>query len=200
MTSLLGGGIMKTRFGPPNAPGSTDAAELPVGPNVFETMRMPLLAGRPFVTTDFGADTKPKPVIVNEAFARQLFGKESSLGRLVADSNSKTADWQIVGVVGDAKYQELREEIMPTVYVPLTQGGAAFKLRTVRDPRGLISLVRAAVSSVNGNLSPSNITTQTDQIDRQLYQERLFAWLSSLFGLLALTLACVGLYGLLSMK
>jgi ABC-type antimicrobial peptide transport system permease subunit len=87
---------------------------------------------------------------------------------------------------------------MPTAYVPLKEGGAAFELRSRGDPRGLISQVRNAVSSINGNLSPSDITTQTDQIGRDLYQERLFAWLSSLFGLLALALACVGLYGLLA--
>jgi predicted permease len=198
MTSLLGGGIMTTSFGLPNAPGNMDTAELPVGSNFFETMHIPLLAGRAFAAADYEQDTKPKAVIVNQMFARQLLGKENPLGRLVADSDSKTADWQIVGVVGDAKYQRVREEIMPTAYFPLKEGGAAFELRTARDPRGLISLVRNAVSNVNGNLSLSDITTQTDQIDRQLYQERLFAWLSTLFGLLALALACVGLYGLLS--
>jgi predicted permease len=197
-TSLLSGANPTTSFRLPNASGNMETGELPVGPNFFETMHIPLLAGRTFAAADYGPDTKPKALIVNRMFARQLFGKGNPLDRLVADGNLKTADWQIIGVVGDAKYQAVRDEIMPTAYVPLKEGGAAFELRSRGDPRGLISQVRNAVSSINGNLSPSDITTQTDQIGRDLYQERLFAWLSSLFGLLALALACVGLYGLLA--
>jgi predicted permease len=198
MTSLLSGANMTTSFGNTPSRANMETGELPVGSTFFETMHIPLLAGRTFAAADYGPDTKPKALIVNQRFARRLFGKENPLGRIVTEGDSKTADWQIVGVVGDAKYQAVRAEIMPTAYVPLKEGWAAFELRTARDPKGLISLVRNAVSGVNGNLSPSDITTQTDQIDRDLYQERLFAWLSSLFGLLALALACVGLYGLLS--
>ncbi len=197
MTSLVSGAEMTNSFRLPDAPVDVATAELPVSSTFFETMHIPMLAGRTFAAADYGpTDAKPKPLIVNRRFAQQLFGNENPLGRLVAQG--ETADWQIVGVVGDAKYQAVRQEIMPTAYLPFKEGRAAFELRTARDPKGLISLVRNVVTSVNANLSASHITTQTDQIDRDLYQERLFAWLSSLFGLLALILACVGLYGLLS--
>ncbi|HTW57584.1 MAG TPA: ABC transporter permease [Terriglobales bacterium] len=198
MTSLLSGANMTTSFRLPNASENMEAAELPVGPNFFETMRIPLLTGRTFAAADYEPDTKPEPVVINRMFAGRLFGKQNPLDRVLAEGNLKTADWRIVGVVGDAKYQAVRHEITPTAYVPLKEGWGAFELRTTADPRGLISLVRNALSSVNGSLSPSHITTQTEQMDRDLYQERLFAWLSSLFGLFALALACIGLYGLLS--
>jgi ABC-type antimicrobial peptide transport system permease subunit len=92
----------------------------------------------------------------------------------------------------------LRQEVKPIAYVPLKLGGGSFELRTAGDPRALIPAVRAAIAEVNPDIVVTAIRTQTEQIERTLYQERLFAGLSSLFALLALALACIGLYGLLS--
>ena len=104
----------------------------------------------------------------------------------------------IVGVVQDAKYSSLRREIDPTMYVPLTGQFAAFEVRTVGDPKSAIPAIRNLVNTQNSNLPMTSVLTQTEQIDRLLSQERLIAQFSSFFGALALVLACIGLYGLLS--
>jgi predicted permease len=172
--------------------------ELPVGTNFFETMHIPLLAGRTFEEEDFRSNAKPSPIIVNRKLAQRLFGKDNPIGQLFRDSRSKTADYEVIGVVADAKYNDLKREIRATAYVPLKVGGGSFELRTSGDFRALIPAVRAAVREVKPDVVVTRIQTQTEQIERTLYQERLFAGFSSLFGVLALILACVGLYGLLS--
>jgi len=109
----------------------------------------------------------------------------------------------IVGVVGDARYGELREEPPRTVYVPYAQHlemleFMTFEVRTAGDPKNSIGAVRQVVQNLDRNLPIRNVITQTEQIDQATFQERLFARLSSFFGLLALVLACVGLYGMMS--
>lgn len=148
-------------------------------------------------------------VLVNKAFARRYFANENPLGKGMTrggssgssgsfESNPKSRDWQIVGVVGDTKYNTLRRAIQPTVYVPFTSGGAYFELRTAADLGTLMTTVRSVTNKVDSNLPLSNMRTQTQTIDELLSQERLIARLSSFFAILALMLACIGLYGLLS--
>ena len=172
--------------------------ELPVGTKFFETMHIPLLAGRTFKEDDFQSNAKPSPIIVNQKLAERLFGKSDPVGQLFSDSKSRAADYEVIGVVANAKYDALRKEIRATAYVPLTVGGGSFELRYSGDLRALIPEVRAAIRDLKTDIVVTRIQTQTEQIERTLYQERLFAGLSSLFGLLALALACIGLYGLLS--
>ncbi len=200
MVPLLSGGNMTSEFAVPDSPGRPPlpADELPVGPNFFETMQIPLLSGRSFTSADFLSKVSPEPVVINELFARKLFGDANALGRLFGDVDSKTPRWEVIGVVRDAKYNSLREQTAPTVYSLLKAAGATFELRTAGNTEPLIPLVRAAVKQVNGNLLVSEFKTQTEQIDNLLYQERLIASLSSLFAALALLLDCIGLYGLLS--
>jgi predicted permease len=176
------------------------ANELPVGTNFFETMRIPLTDGRLLVRRDFSSTAKPEPVVVNESLARRLFGSQNPVGRYLSDFDSKIPDWEIVGVVGDAKYADLRQPIQPTAYEPIRRGGTAFEVRAVGDPRTLIPSVRDAVAAINSAILVSGFRTQAEQIDQTLYQERLVSVLSSLFGLLTLVLVCIGLYGLLSYK
>ena len=200
MVSLLSGGSMTNDFKFPDAPLSSSFSgdELPVGPDFFETMRIPLLSGRTFTAADFQSSVKPKPAIINQSFAKRLFGNENPLGRSISEGDSKTAQWQVVGVVGDAKYDSLREAIAPTIYtMKKTSGAAEFELRTKSNPTALIPSVRDAVNHLNSSLLVSDFKTQTEQIDQLLYQERLVAGLSFLFGALSLLLACIGLYGLL---
>jgi ABC-type antimicrobial peptide transport system permease subunit len=102
-----------------------------------------------------------------------------------------------VGVVRDAKYNDLRREIHPTKYVPSWDAGT-FELRTAGDPDSLVPAVRNVVRQAGLDLPLVGVETQTRQIDTLLFQERLTARLSSLFGLLALLLASIGLYGLLA--
>jgi ABC-type antimicrobial peptide transport system permease subunit len=103
----------------------------------------------------------------------------------------------IVGVVRDAKYADLRREVHPTMYVPSGDAGT-FELRTAGDPESLVRAVRNVVRQAGPDLPIVDIETQTQQIDTMLFQERLIARLASLFGLLSLLLASIGLYGLLA--
>ncbi|HEV2381689.1 MAG TPA: ABC transporter permease [Terriglobia bacterium] len=147
----------------------------------------------------------PIPVIVNEAFARQYFDKQNVLDAHLDDSEGdeptttpKSPGYQVIGVVGDTKYATLRREIHPAMYQPLTGGGAHFELRTASLPTALVPLVRDMVSRAGANLPIFDVATQSERIEQLLSQERIVARLSSFFGLIALVLACIGLYGLLS--
>ena len=113
-------------------------------------------------------------------------------------SGPKSSGYEIVGVVRDAKYSALRQEITATMYVPQSGMPASFEVRTAADPQALLPAIRRVVADLNANIPIFHITTESEQIDRLLFQERLIARLSAFFGLLALVLACVGLYGLLS--
>jgi predicted permease len=197
---LLSGANLDSDF---NLPGRAEsfafsADELPVGPAFFETMRIPLLAGRTFTAADFASSAKPEPVIINQSFARKLFGDRNPLGRGISEGYSDKAQWQVVGVVRDAKYDSLRKGVKPTAYTLEKDSGAAFELRAKGDPRPLIPLVREAVRQVDRNFLISDLKTQWEQIDQALFQERLIAGLSSLFGTLALILVSIGLYGLVA--
>jgi predicted permease len=148
----------------------------------------------------------PVPVIINEAFARKYFPKQNPVGLHMG--YAKGEDWSdaptsgpgyvIVGIVGDTKYGELRREIAPTMYLPLVSNSAHFELRTAANPMLLVKNVREIVSHAGDNLPLTDVRTQAEQIEDMLYQERLLSRLSSFFGALALVLACMGLYGLLS--
>ena len=190
---------------------------LPVGPQFFETMGIPIQRGRRFKPEEYelaaSADADPKlaarvllPAIVNESFIHEYFPKGDPLGRPFGDytpdpredpDGTPKAGWQIVGVVRDIKYDSLRRAIKATMYVPISSGGS-FELRTSRDPLALVPDVREIVRQVSSDIPLVNVKTQQQHIDQLLFQERLVARLSSLFGLAALLLASIGLYGLLA--
>jgi predicted permease len=214
---LLGGGLSTTSFHrpstPPEAKDDVDSDELPIGPNFFATLHIPFQSGRDFTPADFAIaaansedkpGTAPTPVIVNRAFIRSYFPKTNGLGERFADmerpepGDPKRPGYQIVGVVGDAKDYQLRREVTPAFYEPNIGGEAFFELRTATDPTSMVSAVRNIVNHESEDLALYRISTQTQAIDRQLSNERITAQLSSFFGLLALILACLGLYGLLS--
>jgi ABC-type antimicrobial peptide transport system permease subunit len=214
MMPLLSGGLMITMFHWPGTPEDQPAESdvLEVGPNFFETLHIPFLAGRGFSLADFqlaaanSADTPtsaPTPVIVNQAFVQKYLGKENPIGKAYGAAagdpvSPVTPGYEIVGVVRDAKYNDLRREIHAMMYKPQSVGGATFELRTAADPQALLPAIREVVGQVNADLPLFNVTTQSQQIDRLLFQERLVARLAGFFGVLALVLACIGLYGLLS--
>jgi predicted permease len=162
----------------------------------------PAAAGSPAVSN---AKLSPLPVIINETFARQCFPNQNPLGKHISDPQEDNEPpigpqpgYLIVGIAGNAKYNSLRREIEPTMYMPLVSNRAHFELRTAADPLALVKLVHDIVSSVDDNLPLFDVRTQTAQIDQTLYLDRLISQLSSAFALLALVLACIGLYGLLS--
>jgi predicted permease len=145
------------------------------------------------------------PAIVNQAFVQKYFPKLNPLGQRFGESeaNPETYElqkpgWEIVGVVADAKYNNLRRGVEPTTYVPVSGGTASFVLRTAAEPERFVRQVREAVNEMDGNLPVFGVKTESQQIDRQVFKERLIARLSGFFGLLALLLACIGLYGLVS--
>ena len=199
---LLSGNYWNTSFGiEGEAQGTSHSTVgLNAGPKYFETMGIPVLFGRVFAPQDYSlpADTKWEPVVINEAFARTFFRDQNPLGRRLTGVGHKGASVEIVGIVGDTKFQSLRSEIAPTLFIRAGGGEAVFEIRTAVDPRTILPQIRSAVSQLDSNLPLFSVRTETEQIDRSLFQERLIARLSSFFGGLSLLLACVGLYGLLS--
>ena len=211
---LLSGALMITGFHWPGTPQDrmSKANFLPVGPSFFDTMQIPLFAGRGFNASDYAiaasnsgteSSSAPTPVIVNQAFVAEYLGKQNPIGKQFGESagdeeGPKSSGYEIVGVVRDAKYNDLRQEISATMYAPQSGMGASFEVRTAADPQALLPAIRNVVAQLNPNLPLFHVSTQSEQIDRLLFQERLIARLSAFFGLLALVLACVGLYGLLS--
>jgi predicted permease len=211
---LLSGNLMVNSFHWPGAPQDreSNANMLNVGPDFFTTMQIPFLGGRGFNASDYALAASnegptpteaPTPLIVNQAFVAKYLGKENPMGKRFGESAAneegpKNAGYEIIGVVRDAKYNSLRQEISPTMYAPQSGSGATFEVRTAADPQALLPAIRRAVAQLNENLPLFQVTTESQQIDRLLFQERLVARLSAFFGLLALVLACIGLYGLLS--
>jgi predicted permease len=238
--ALLGGGLWRTTFHLTGNPKEEEVSSdmLPIGPEFFGTMRIPLLAGREFSVADFttaetiaraqaaqraeaAAKLKPgakavassakdpdipaTPAIVNQAFVRKYFPTRNVIGQRFGQAEAnpengspKSPGWEIVGVVADAKYNQLRREVAPTTYVPNSGGRVSFALRTQTEPGKFVPLIRAIVHQVDNNLPVFDVRTESQQIDRQIFEERLIARMSGFFGALALSLACIGLYGLVS--
>jgi len=195
--SLLSGGLWagdvylngQTAAGTPNMLG--------VGPDFFETMRLPLLTGKSFSRLD--VESHRPVVIVNQAFVNQFFPGRNPLGSHVSTSeNGAKVDHEIIGVAADAKYESVRRKIQPTMYLPIHNTGAHFELRTGMNAAVIAPSVRKIVDALDPNLPVFDVKTQTEAADQLLFGERLLARLSAIFGAIALLLACVGLYGLLS--
>jgi predicted permease len=171
-----------------------------VGPGFFSTLGIPLLAGREFTAQDAGGI--PKVAVVNAAFERRYFPGQSALGRfLVFGAGHKI---EIVGVAANAKYASVRETTPEFLYLPYLQipgsgrGGMTIYMRTSLDPARLASVVRQQVRRLDPDVPVSNLETMPEQIDENLWLDRIVAALSVSFGLLATVLAAVGLYGVLS--
>ncbi len=172
-----------------------------VGSRFFETLGIPLLLGRTIQDSDTGA--APRIGVVNQAFARHYFGASSPIGHQFRFGSADPLDITIVGVAGDATYGDLRKDPPPTIYVPYDQhlGILAWQnveVRTAGDPMGVANTLRHVIRDLDRNVPMHDLMTETEQIDQATFQERLFARLSAFFALLALTLACIGLYGTLS--
>src|ERR1700722_14700330 len=167
----------------------------------FETMGTPLLAGRDFNNHDML--TSPKVAIVNQSMATKFFGAGSPLGKHFTMTDSKIGDCEIVGVVGDAKYAKLREDVPATAYIAQPQEDKpsqyfSFELRAAAGPpSNLIPAAKSAIALVNRDVT-LQFTTLAQQVDESLNRERLLATLSGFFGALALLLATIGLYGVMS--
>jgi predicted permease len=169
-----------------------------IGPEYFKTLGTPFLAGRDFNLQD---QRNPRVAIVNLAMARYYFGGNSPIGRhftFVGDDRP----YEIVGVVGDAKYSEIRETPPRTIYLSAFQDGRVFSdnlvLRTHIEPIAVAPAVRAVIRDRLKMVPIVKVTTMSEQVDASIVAERLIATLSVWFGALGGALTAIGLYGLLA--
>jgi predicted permease len=174
-----------------------------VSPGFFPTLRMPLLAGRSLSKSDTA--NSPAVAVVNQTLAHRFFPGLNPVGktfRIDDVGNKPGPPIEVVGVVKDAKYGAVREETYATAFFPATQipehaESETLELRTAIPPSALTSQVQAAVAGVNKNIS-LEFQTLAGQVNDSMVQERLLALLSGFFGVIALLLAMIGLYGTLS--
>ena len=199
----LGGGISSTLkvAGYVPKPGEDMSSDFNIiGPDYFRTMKIPLLHGREFGQSDTAA--APQVVIINETAARRFWPDQSPVGRrLILGRAPDEEVREIVGVVKDSKYRRLNEEVRPAMYVPLAQdyrANMALHVRTTGEPGALLATVRREVQALDASLPVYNIKTLEEQKSGSLYTSRMAAMLLTVFGLLALLLAAVGLYGVMA--
>jgi predicted permease len=169
-----------------------------VSSGYFNSLEIPLVAGRDFDDRDhIGA---PQVLIVNEKLAKQYFGTTDVIGKRIGLDD--VPDRTIVGVVKDALYINMRENIRRHIYVPITQEkqitGLTLHVKTTTEPAAVAEQVRAQLKAIDPHLPLYNIKTLSTEIDQSLVQERLVTWLSAAFGLLAMLLTALGLYGVLT--
>src|SRR5262249_1338786 len=176
---------------------------LAVGPGLFRTLGITLVAGRD--VTDADAKGAPRVAGVNESFARYFFKDQDPLGRGFGFGRKPEGDElpiTIVGVVRDGKVASLKEPAKRYAYLPYTQqsdlGGMTFYARAGGAPDPLAARLRKIVAGVDATLPVTDLKTMEAQIRQSLLVERLVAWLSAAFGLLATLLAGLGLYGVMS--
>ena len=176
------------------------AWRLVVDDHFFATMRIPILRGRAFAPRD-SLDAQ-QAAVVNSALARQLFGSDDAVGKRFKLSLRKDAPiLEVIGVCADAKYTSMRREFPPTVYMSYRQQeleSMTFAVKTAGDPLEIVPSVRAAMREIDPDVPLVDIQSQEGQIQRSMRQERLFAKLATLLGLVTLLLSGIGLYGLLA--
>jgi predicted permease len=171
-----------------------------VSPGYFQTYGVPIVQGRNFTDTD--NETAPKVALLNEAAVRFYFGARNPLGAQILFGR-RGQPYEIVGVVKDARNQNLREADTRTVYLPFTQardrlGRLTLAVRAEDKPTELTSAIGNELRAIGPDIMLTNVVTLNEQVDQSLLQERLVATLSLFFGLLALLLACIGLYGVMN--
>ena len=163
-----------------------------VSPNYFATLGTPLVSGREFTAQD--SEAAPKVIVINEVMARRYWPGQDAVGK-------RTSRGDVVGVVRNTREKGLVTDPRPTIYMPVQQSYVpqlTLHVRTATDPDAMVATVRREVQALDPTLPLYNVRTLADQRDGSLYTERVAAALLALFGAVALTLAAVGLYGVLS--
>jgi macrolide transport system ATP-binding/permease protein len=172
---------------------------LNTGPAFFTTMQIPMLLGREIEEHDRAAS--PGVAVVNELFAKTYFGDQNPVGRQIAVGRDDPRKMEIIGVSANAHYGRLRAQTPPVVYIPYNQGTSpplvqmTYALRTTGDPLQYVKTVRDIVHQADPRIPLTSVKTQVAEIDQTMNQEMVFAQLCTGFALLALVIACVGLYG-----
>jgi len=172
-----------------------------IGPGYFSTLGMTVLAGREFTRAD--AAGAPKVAIVNEAFAKKFNLGRTAVGRRMnRDGPEKPLDIEIVGLVANAKYSEVKREIPPQFFIPHSQddrtGFATFYVRAGGDPTALTSSITKTMAQLDPNLPLENLRTLPQQIQQNVFLDRFISVLSTAFACVATLLAAIGLYGVLA--
>ncbi|MCA1591405.1 MAG: ABC transporter permease [Acidobacteria bacterium] len=165
----------------------------------FQTLSIPLLRGRDFDERD--REGAPGVVIINETFARRYFPSEDPLGKRLSLSGAKGPWLEVVGLARDGKYITLGEMPAPFVYQPLMQrheSGMVLLVRAGGDPSNLVTGIRRETQALERNLPVTNFRLMTEMLNTSLFPARMGAVLLGVFGLLALLLASVGLYGVMA--
>jgi predicted permease len=168
----------------------------------FQTMGIPLLAGREFSNAD--ALSAPKVAIVNEAFAKKFNLGQNAVGKRIGSGNGSTSklDTEIVGLVQNAKYSDVKDEIPPLFFRPYRQddsvGQMTFYVRTSLDPEDFLANIPKVVAQLDPNLPVESLRTMPQQVRDNVFLDRLISTLSTSFAVLATLLAAVGLYGVLA--
>ena len=175
------------------------ACEVDVDQAFLSTMQIPILMGREIGERDLES---ARVAVVNEEFVKKYFAGENPIGRRIGIGDSKSpADIEIVGVAKNSLYNSIKEtDTPPVAYVPYTQdldrlSQVSFELRAAGDPLALVNTVRQIVLQASPAVPVSDVTTQSRAIEQTISQERTFAGLCGCFAVLALLIACVGLYG-----
>jgi predicted permease len=203
--ALLSGSLSSTgmyvqgrTYGPTRNDGN-DIYRIVVSPSFFDVMGIPVVKGRGI--TDRDTATAPKIVVINEAAVRKYFPTEDPIGRHIGTQPESSGDMEIVGVLRDAKYNSVRDAVQPTEYIPYPQSrmtNGVFEVRTAAAPAGAMGSIRDVSRQIDPNLPLTDVSTQIEQVEKRFQQERLFAQAYALFGALALVLASIGLFGLMS--
>jgi predicted permease len=203
--SLFSGSAVNQTFIPEGtqrkAEGNPSVLANRVGRDFFSTFAIRVLAGRGFDGSD--TRTSRKVAVVNESLAKKYFPNSNLIGKTFEEGRFQPVTITIVGVCADAKYYRVREDAAPTYYTPYWQKDdgvhdATFAIRTSGTGETMLPSLRDAMREVDPNLPMLDVRTQDEQIAANLRQERIFAILTSGFGLLALVLACVGIYGVIA--
>jgi predicted permease len=168
----------------------------PVSPNYFATYGTPIVAGRDFRDADMG---QPRRVIINQAVARHYFGGRNPIGRRVLLEGERVP-YEIVGVAGDAKYQDARVAAPAIVYLfaLMSSGSNDLSVRTSVRPTAIAADARRIVNDVFGTDAVGRVTTLAEQVDASIVPERVLASLAGFFGALGALLAAIGLFGVLA--
>jgi predicted permease len=205
--ALLSGSVNSTSFYqqgktyPPGRPqnDSLNINRLVISTNFFDVMGIPIVLGR--ALTEHDDASAPKVAVINEAAARKFFPGENPIGRRFGSSPETSGTIEVVGVLRDAKYDSVRDPAPATLYVPYAQTrltNAVFELRTAAAPSTVMGPVRDTVRQIDPNLPVTDVSTQIENVEKRFAQEKLFAQACTLFGAVALIVAAVGLFGLMS--
>jgi len=202
---LVANSNSRTSITLPGAPKQEDhngsnTSYISISPTFFETMQLPILFGRSINSRD--VDGAPLAAVVNEVFAKKYFPNGNALGQHFGLHAGQDAEMRIVGIAKNARYSSLKQAIPPVAYIAYLQNAVKpppsamfFELRTAGNPLALAETVRKTVHEAAPNVPVTGMMTQTQRIDNTIVQERTFADLCTAFAVLALAIACVGLYG-----